>query len=77
MKDRLLRFFYFFHVTDGQGQLDIVDLSFMMMVGKVFLTKGIDWPSVVSLITVILSKMHKSNLRAHQPQKKQTDTKSS
>lgn len=52
----------FLHITDSSGQLDIVDLSFMLTVGKVILAPGIDYSALGALIAVILSKMHSDSL---------------
>lgn len=67
---RLNRIGAFLHITDCNGNLDLVDLSFMLVVGKVILSPGIDYPAVCSLVPVILAKMHKTHsLRSNKPQK--------
>ncbi len=50
------------HVTDGCGQLDIVDLSFIALVIKMMIQHTFDWPAVCTLIPVIASQMHQQYL---------------
>jgi len=64
MKDFFLRTVYFFHITDGKGQLDLTDLSFMLVVGKIILTPGIDWTAVCALVPVILQQMHQKQVES-------------
>lgn len=66
MRDRLLRACYFLHITDGVGQLDIVDLSFMLVVGRLILAPNFDWPAVCTLIPIIAQQMHTNHLDAKQ-----------
>lgn len=54
----------FLHIIDCQGQLDIVDLSFVALVCKVMFAPGIDYAALGSLIAVILSKMHADHIEA-------------
>ena len=54
----------FLHITDAAGQLDIVDLSFILTVGKVILAPGIDYGALGALIAVILSKMHADHIES-------------
>jgi hypothetical protein len=71
MKQFIYKAAYWFHITDGQGQLDLTDLSFMLVVGKVMFAPGIDYQSVCALIGVILAQMHQNQLAAksvNQPQ---------
>lgn len=58
IKDALKLVASFLHITDSNGQLDIVDLSFMLTVGKVILAPGIDYSALGALIAVLLGKMH-------------------
>ena len=52
---------YFLHIYDGEGQLDLEDISFMLIVGKIMLSPGIDWAAVCALVPVIISQMHVRN----------------
>lgn len=49
---------------DSEGNLDLIDLSFIGMVVKVLYAPNIDFPSVCSLVGVILAKMHRSHLES-------------
>lgn len=58
MKDKILKALYFLHIYDGAGQLDLEDIAFMLLVGKLMFSPGIDWAAMCSLIPVIASQMH-------------------
>lgn len=64
MKAWLLKVVYFFHITDGKGQLDLTDLSFMLVIAKIMLSPGIDWTAVCALVPVILSQMHQRQVES-------------
>lgn len=64
MKDWLLRVVYFLHITDGKGQLDLTDLSFVLVIGKILLSPGIDWTAVCALVPVILQQMHQKQVES-------------
>lgn len=57
---------YFLHITDGKGQLDITDLSFMAIVIKMMLAPNFDWQAVCTMIPIIASQMHTNHLDAQQ-----------
>ena len=58
---------YFLHITDGQGQLDIVDLSFMAVIIKLMFAPNFDWQAVCTMIPLIASQMHANALAAKYP----------
>ncbi len=58
MKDFILKTLYAIHIYDGAGQLDLEDIAFMLIVGKLILAPGIDFAAVCSLIPVIAAQMH-------------------
>lgn len=62
LKLLIMQISFFFHITDGSGQLDLTDLSFMLVVGKVMCAPGIDYQSVCALIGVILAQMHANQI---------------
>ena len=66
MKTWFLKTCFFLHITDGSGQLDLVDLSFIATVVKIMVSPNVDWPSVCSLVPVIMAKMHVTHLRSKQ-----------
>jgi hypothetical protein len=53
---------YFLHISDGQGQLDIVDLSFMAVIVKLMFAPNLDWQAVCTMIPLIASQMHTNHL---------------
>lgn len=57
---------YFLHISDGQGQLDIVDLSFIAVIVKLMLAPNFDWQAVCTMIPLIASQMHTNHLQAQQ-----------
>lgn len=58
MRERIEKLAYFLHIYDGQGQLDLEDIAFMLVVGKLVLAPGIDWAAVCAMIPVIAAQMH-------------------
>lgn len=54
----------FFHIIDDDGRLDLSDLAFMIIMGKVVMAVQLDWPSVVTLGTVLANKIHKRHDRS-------------
>ena len=67
LKNSIIKVAKFLHITDSVGQLDIVDISFMLMIGKVLIAPGIDYGALGTLIAVILSKMHSDQLESKRP----------
>jgi len=66
MKDRFFKTCYFLHITDGEGQLDIVDLSFIGVIIKLLFAPSLDWAAVCTMIPLIISQMHSNHLAAKQ-----------
>jgi hypothetical protein len=62
MKTKLLKVFYFLHISDGKGQLDITDLAFMAIIVKLLFAPNFDWASVCSMIPIIASQMHQNHI---------------
>lgn len=62
MKDFFFKTCYFLHITDGKGQLDIVDLSFMAIIVKMMLAPNFDWAAVCAMIPIIAQQMHTNHL---------------
>lgn len=58
----LTKIAYFLHITDGQGQLDIVDLSFMAVIIKLMFAPNFDWQAVCTMLPLIASQMHTNQL---------------
>lgn len=54
---------YFLHISDGHGQLDLEDMAFILIVGKVLFAPGIDYSALGALIAVIMSKMHSNSIK--------------
>lgn len=57
---------FFAHISDGEGQLDIVDLSFIAIVVKMLLAPNFDWQAVCAMLPLIASQMHTNQLSAKQ-----------
>lgn len=62
MKNFIFKVSYFLHITDGQGQLDIVDLSFMAVIIKLMFAPNFDWQAVCTLLPLLASQMHTNHL---------------
>lgn len=58
MKDKIKAVFFFLHIYDGEGQLDLEDIAFVAIMVKIMMSPGIDWSAVCALVPVILSQMH-------------------
>ncbi len=59
---------YFLHITDGLGQLDIVDLSFIALTVKIVVEPHMDWGAICALIPTIAQQMHINHLAAQTSQ---------
>lgn len=62
MKQFLYRLGDFFHIIDDNNQLDLTDISFMLVIGKIMYSPGIDWAAVCALVPVILQQMHQKQI---------------
>lgn len=58
MKSFILKALYAVHIYDGEGQLDLEDMAFMLLVGKIMMSPGIDWTAVCTLVPIIAAQMH-------------------
>lgn len=58
----LAKISYFLHITDGEGQLDIVDLAFIGIVIKMLYAPNFDWAAVCSLLPIIISQLHADHI---------------
>jgi len=59
VKDGLLKFGKFLHIIDDDNRLNLSDIAFMIIMGKIAFSQVLDFPSVVTLATVLINKMHK------------------
>lgn len=53
---------YFLHITNGEGQLDITDLSFMAIIIKLMMAPNFDWNAVCVMLPLLASQMHTNYL---------------
>jgi len=61
LKERIKQIFFFLHIYDGEGQLDLEDMAFIALIIKIMMSPGIDWAAVCALVPVILNQMHIRN----------------
>lgn len=59
MKETALNIGKFLHILDDDDRLDLSDIAFMIIMAKIIVAPVLDFPSVITLATVILNKMHK------------------
>lgn len=59
MKDGLLKLGKFLHFVDDDNRLDLSDIAFIIIMTKIALAPVLDFPSVITLATVLINKMHK------------------
>jgi len=52
----------FLHILDDDGRLNLSDLAFIIIMGKIVASPVLDFPSVITLATVILNKMQKRHV---------------
>jgi hypothetical protein len=46
------------------GQLNIPDVAFMIILGKILVAPQLDWPSLVTLAIAVLNSMHSRQIVA-------------
>jgi hypothetical protein len=49
----------FLQLVDASNRLDVTNLAFFIIMGKVVAAETLDWPAVITLATVCLNKIHK------------------
>lgn len=59
MKDGLLKLGKFLHIIDDDDRLNLSDIAFIVIMTKIALAPALDFPSVITLATVLINKMHK------------------
>lgn len=57
MLDKLYKIGYFLCLVD-EGQLNLPDIAFIVILCKVLFTPNVDWPSLVTLAIAVLNSMH-------------------
>lgn len=55
--DKLYKIGYFLCLVD-QGQLNLPDLAFIIIIGKVIFAPTVDWASLATLAIAVLNAMH-------------------
>lgn len=63
----LLRLLDFLSILDDSGCVSITNVALIALVTKMVLADKLDWPSVVSVITVMANYAHKRAIIASQP----------
>lgn len=57
MLDRLYKIGYFLCLVD-QGQLNLPDIAFLIILGKIIFATTVDWASLATLAIAVLNSMH-------------------
>lgn len=57
MLDKLYKIGYFCCLVDG-GQLNLPDIAFLIILGKIIFATTVDWPSLATLCIAVLNSMH-------------------
>lgn len=57
MLDKLNKIGYFLCLVDG-GQLNLPDIAFMIILGKIIFATSVDWASLATLAIAVLNSMH-------------------
>jgi hypothetical protein len=64
MLDKVRKVCYFLRIIDEEPRLDLSDLAFMIILGKIIYAHEVDWPSMVTLAIAALNSMHNRQLDA-------------
>lgn len=64
MIEKLRKICYFLRIIDEEPRLDLSDLAFMIILGKIILATQVDWASMVTLAIAALNAMHNRQLDA-------------
>lgn len=59
MKEQIKKAAVFLQLVDASERLDVTNLAFFIIMGKVVAATTLDWPAVITLATVLVNKMHK------------------
>lgn len=62
VKEFILKVLDFCNVLDYAGKLSITNIALIALVGKMVIAPTLDWPSVVTVITVFSNYMHKRSV---------------
>jgi hypothetical protein len=54
----------FLHIIDSDNTLNLADIAFMVVLIKIIAATNVDWPSMVTLMTVALNMMHQRHVNA-------------
>jgi hypothetical protein len=57
MVDKLNKILYFLCLVDS-GQLNLPDIAFMIILGKIIAATTVDWASLATLAIAVLNAMH-------------------
>jgi hypothetical protein len=57
MLDRINKILYFLCIVQD-GQLNLADISFMIILGKIIAATTVDWASLATLAIAVLNSMH-------------------
>ena len=57
MRDTLYKIGYFLCLVD-QGQLNLPDIAFLIILGKIIFATTVDWASLATLAIAVLNSMH-------------------
>jgi len=64
MLAKLRKVCYFLRIVDEEPRLDLSDLAFMIILGKIIWSTQVDWPSMVTLAISALNMAHNRQLDA-------------
>lgn len=59
MRDGLINLGKFLHLVDDDNRLNLSDIAFIIIMTKIAIAPVLDFPSVITLATVLINKMHK------------------
>ena len=63
MLDKLRNICYFLRVIDEEPRLDLPDLAFMIILGKILFASSVDWTAMVTLALAAMNTMHNRQMK--------------
>lgn len=55
---------YFLHLIDDDSRLNLEDIAFCVILGKIAFSSNVDWAALVTLAVCCLNMMHKRHVDA-------------
>lgn len=64
MLDKLRKICYFLRLVDEEPRLDLPDLAFMVILGKILFAHNLDWMAITTLAIAAMNSAHNRQVLA-------------